>query len=163
MKYPHVCISASLPDAVVVIQTVVNLVHKIHNMADAGEVLGGPIGREIGGAAQTIFLIFTMGSHVLTFTIAMNAITGHATCQSGRASERRAWADRCPGSIVWAVVGTAILWLLSLPRTLKNVSYLSIACKPSLPESPRPPTYPLSLHIHHQRCLCHYDWRKRIS
>jgi len=81
-------------------------------MGDAGEVLGGRIGREIGTAAQTIFLIFTIGSHVLTFTIAMNAVTGHATC-----------------IIVWAVVGVAILWLFTLPRTLKKVSYFSIAYK----------------------------------
>lgn len=59
----------------------------VHNMADAGEVLLSPIGlgaagREIGGAAQTIFLVFVMGSHILTFTIAMNAITGHATCEN---------------------------------------------------------------------------------
>lgn len=66
------------------------------------------------GACQTIFLIFTMGSHVLTFTIAMNAITSHATC-----------------TLVWGVIGLAVLWVLTLPRTLKNVSYLSIACKHS--------------------------------
>lgn len=84
----------------------------VHNMADVGQVLLGPIGREVFGAAQVIFLIFTMGSHVLTFTIAFNAITGHATC-----------------TIVWAVVGTIILFLFTLPRTLKNVSYLSIACE----------------------------------
>lgn len=82
----------------------------VHNLADAGEVLAGPIGRELGGAAQTIFLIFVMGSHILTFTIAMNAITGHATC-----------------TIVWGVVGFIVLWLFTLPRTLKKVSYLSIA------------------------------------
>ncbi|KAF2122433.1 amino acid transporter [Lophiotrema nucula] len=82
----------------------------VHNIADAGEVLLGPIGREIGGAAQTIFLIFIMGSHILTFTIAMNAITGHATC-----------------SIVWGVIGFVVLWVFTLPRTLKKVSYLSIA------------------------------------
>lgn len=64
------------------------------------------------GAAQTIFLIFSMGSHILTFTIAMNAITTHATC-----------------TIVWGVIGLAILWVFTLPRTLKKVSYLSICCK----------------------------------
>ncbi|OAG02500.1 amino acid transporter [Paraphaeosphaeria sporulosa] len=81
----------------------------VHNMADAGEVLLGPFGREFGGAAQTIFLIFVMGSHILTFTIAMNTITGHATC-----------------SIVWGVIGFIVLWICTLPRTLKKVSYLSI-------------------------------------
>ncbi|KAF2641611.1 amino acid transporter [Massarina eburnea CBS 473.64] len=82
----------------------------VHNIADAGEILLGPVGREIGGAAQTIFLIFIMGSHILTFTIAMNAITGHATC-----------------TIVWGIVGFIVLWVFTLPRTLKKVSYLSIA------------------------------------
>ena len=84
----------------------------VHNMADAGEVLMGPVGREIFGAAQVIFLVFTMGSHILTFTIALNTITGHATC-----------------TIVWAVVATIVLLICTLPRTLKRVSYLSIACK----------------------------------
>lgn len=84
----------------------------VHNMADAGEVLAGAWGREIGGAAQTIFLIFTMGSHVLTFTIALNVITGHATC-----------------TIVWGVVALVLLWIFTLPRTLRRVSYFSIACK----------------------------------
>ncbi|GME48002.1 Chaperonin TCP-1 conserved site [Neofusicoccum parvum] len=89
----------------------------VHNMADVGEILFEPwgpmaaaIGRETLGAAQTIFLIFSMGSHILTFTIAMNAITGHATC-----------------TIVWGVIGLVLLWIFTLPRTLKKVSYLSIA------------------------------------
>ncbi|EME77733.1 uncharacterized protein MYCFIDRAFT_45761 [Pseudocercospora fijiensis CIRAD86] len=82
----------------------------VHNLADVGEILfGGAVGREILGAAQVIFLTFTMGSHVLTFTIALNAITGHVTC-----------------TIVWSVVGTVVLFLLTLPRTLRKVSYLSI-------------------------------------
>ncbi|KAH9819890.1 N amino acid transport system protein, partial [Teratosphaeria destructans] len=82
----------------------------VHNMADVGEVLLGAWGREILGAAQTIFLVFTMGSHVLTFTIALNAISQHATC-----------------TIVWSVVGLVLFLIFSLPRTLKKVSYLSIA------------------------------------
>lgn len=56
--------------------------------------------------------IFILGSHLLTFTIAFNAITGHATC-----------------TIVWGVVGLCIFFILSLPRTLKKVSYMSIVCK----------------------------------
>ncbi|OSS46442.1 hypothetical protein B5807_08707 [Epicoccum nigrum] len=82
---------------------------RVHNLADALKVMWGPFGREFGGAAQTIFLIFVMGSHILTFTIAMNSITDNAAC-----------------SIVWGVVGFVVLWILTLPRTLKKVSYLSI-------------------------------------
>jgi hypothetical protein len=62
--------------------------------------------------ANSSSLVFVMGSHILTFSIALNAITGHATC-----------------TIVWGVVGLIVLFLLSLPRTLKKVSYLSIACE----------------------------------
>ncbi|KAF2169582.1 hypothetical protein M409DRAFT_64669 [Zasmidium cellare ATCC 36951] len=78
----------------------------VANMADAGEVLMGAFGREFVGTAQ----IFILGSHLLTFTIAFNAITGHATC-----------------TIVWGVVGLCAFFILSLPRTLKKVSYMSIA------------------------------------
>jgi amino acid permease len=84
----------------------------VHNMADAGEVLLGRFGKELFGAAQVIFLIFVMGSHILTFTIAFNAMTGHATC-----------------TIVWGVIGTIILLLFTLPRTMKNIAHFSIACK----------------------------------
>lgn len=44
----------------------------VHNMADAGEILAGPIGREILGAAQVIFLVFLCASHVLTGLIAFD-------------------------------------------------------------------------------------------
>ncbi|KAF2176349.1 hypothetical protein K469DRAFT_742962 [Zopfia rhizophila CBS 207.26] len=40
----------------------------------------------------------------------MDAITEHAIC-----------------TIVWGVVGFVVLWIFTLPRTLKQVSYLSIA------------------------------------
>lgn len=81
-------------------------------MADVGEVLAGPWGREILGVAQTILLVFIMGSHILTFSIAFNAITGHATC-----------------TIVWSAIALVVLWICTLPRTLKRVSYFSILCK----------------------------------
>lgn len=82
----------------------------IHNMADAGEVLMGRFGRELLGGAQVIFLIFIMGSHVLTFTVAMNALTDHGTC-----------------SIVFGIVGMIISFLGNVPRTLLKVSWLSTA------------------------------------
>lgn len=44
----------------------------VHNMADAGYILAGPIGREVLGAAQVIFLVFVCGSHVLTGLIAFD-------------------------------------------------------------------------------------------
>lgn len=87
---------------------------QIHSFADAGFVLFEPLGvgaiaREFFGGAQVIFLMFTMGSHILTWTIMLNTVTGSATC-----------------TIVWAVIGLLIFWVLDLPRTLKGVSWLSI-------------------------------------
>ncbi|KAL1303747.1 hypothetical protein AAFC00_007090 [Neodothiora populina] len=81
----------------------------ITNYGDVGGVLLGPIGKEVFGAAYIIYCIFCMASHLLTFTIAMNVLTQHATC-----------------TIVWGVVGLVIFTILSIPRTLKNVSFLSI-------------------------------------
>lgn len=84
----------------------------ISSMADAGEVLMGPFGRELFGTGQLLFLIFLMASHILTFTVALNSITGHGTC-----------------SIVFGVVGLILSLILSLPRTLEKMSWLSLVCE----------------------------------
>ncbi|KAI9867328.1 MAG: hypothetical protein M1813_009606 [Trichoglossum hirsutum] len=84
----------------------------VHNMADAGEVLLGVIGREVFGVAQIIFLVFIMGSHILTFSIMLNVLSNHGAC-----------------TILFAVIGMIVSIIFSLPRTLKNVSYFSIACE----------------------------------
>ena len=44
----------------------------VHNMADAGELIAGPLGREVLGAAQIIFMVFVCASHVLTGLIAFD-------------------------------------------------------------------------------------------
>ena len=84
----------------------------IHNLADAGEILMGPFGRELFGLGQILFSIFIMGSHILTFRDMMNTVTEHGTC-----------------SIVFSIVGLIICLVLSLPRTIKNLTYVSFACK----------------------------------
>lgn len=84
----------------------------IHNLADAGEILMGPFGRELFGLGQILFSVFIMGSHILTFRDMMNTVTDHGTC-----------------SIVFSVVGLVICVVLSLPRTIKNLTYVSFACK----------------------------------
>lgn len=80
-------------------------------MADAGEVILGSFGRELFGTGQLLLVVFIMASHLLTFTVAMNAITEHGTC-----------------SIVFGVVGMVVSYVLCIPRTSAKVSYLSIAC-----------------------------------
>lgn len=81
----------------------------IHSMADAGAVLFGRLGGEILGLGQLLFIVFIMGSHILTFSIMMNAITSHAAC-----------------TIVFLITGTLLSFLLTIPRTLKNLSWWSI-------------------------------------
>lgn len=73
----------------------------IHNMGDTGEILFGSIGREVCGTAQLIFLIFLMGSHVLTFSIMMSTLTEVSTC-----------------TMVFTIVGMIVSILCTLPRTL---------------------------------------------
>lgn len=80
-------------------------------MADAGGVMWGPIGREIVGVGQLLLLIFFMASHILTFSILLNVLTGHGTC-----------------SIVFGVVGLIVSFLMSLPRTMEKVFWLAMAC-----------------------------------
>ncbi|KAF7712973.1 Uncharacterized protein PECH_002486 [Penicillium ucsense] len=87
----------------------------VHSMADAGEVLFAPLGiprfgRELLGTGQLLFLIFIMGSHILTFTVMMNTLTNHGTC-----------------SIVFGVVGLVVSFICALPRTLRKVSWFSFA------------------------------------
>ncbi|GJE87015.1 amino acid transporter [Phanerochaete sordida] len=82
----------------------------VHNMADAGYILAGPIGREVLGAAQIIFMTFVCGSHVLTGLIAFDTITSGASC-----------------SVLWAGVSAIICLVLTIPRTLNGISYLSVA------------------------------------
>jgi hypothetical protein len=81
----------------------------IQNLADAGEILLGRFGRELFGLGQILFSIFIMGSHILTFAVMMNTITEHGTC-----------------SIVFSVVGMVICMVCSLPRTMKNMTWISI-------------------------------------
>ena len=86
----------------------------VHNLADVGEILCDPlgfpaVGRELFGAAQICFLVFVMGSHILTFSIMLNVVSDHGTC-----------------SIVFGVVGLIVCFLCTLPRKLGDVSWMAI-------------------------------------
>ncbi|XHG03094.1 hypothetical protein AWENTII_006416 [Aspergillus wentii] len=82
----------------------------ISSMSDAGYQLLGPIGRELVGFAQILFLVFIMASHLVTFSVAMNTLTHHGTC-----------------SIVFGVVGLIASFICTLPRTLAKMTWLSVA------------------------------------
>ncbi|KAF1990955.1 amino acid transporter [Aulographum hederae CBS 113979] len=81
----------------------------VKDMADAGFILGGKIGRELLGAGQVIVLVFIMAAHITSFSIMMNVVAGHKTC-----------------SIVFGFVGFVVSLGLGLFRTLHKVSYLSV-------------------------------------
>lgn len=114
----------------------------VENFGDAVEVMGksigmGPLFQEIFGWAQVVFQVCVMASHLLTWTICINTLTDSSTC-----------------TIIWAVVGVAIFWVLNLPRTLKSASWTSITCKfPSL----------LLLVAHHHHILITYIFTACIS
>jgi amino acid permease len=84
----------------------------VQTFADCGMLIGGPILRNIMAVAQVLILVFIQGAHVLSFSIAMNAITDHCMC-----------------TIYWNVIGMLLCLLLGLPRTFKNVSYISVFCE----------------------------------
>lgn len=84
----------------------------LQSYADCGTLISGPIARDVIALGQVMVLIFIMGAHILTFAVAMNAMTNHATC-----------------TIIFSVIGFILSFLLGLPRTFKNVSYLSIFCE----------------------------------
>lgn len=81
---------------------------QVHSMGDAGELLMGPIGREIFYVGQLLFIIFLMASHILTFSVLFNTITDHGTC-----------------TIVFGVVGLIVSCIAALPRTAEKVFYMS--------------------------------------
>lgn len=81
----------------------------VQSFADCGQMIAGPIGREVLAIASFLILIFISAAHVLSFAIALNVMTDHSTC-----------------TVVFSVVGLVVCFLFTLPRTLKNVSYFSI-------------------------------------
>ncbi|USP76598.1 hypothetical protein yc1106_03872 [Curvularia clavata] len=86
------------------------LVHpSVQSYADCGQLMSGRVAYEAIAVGQVLVLIFIMGAHILTFAVAMNAMTNHSTC-----------------TIIFSVAGLVISFLLGLPRTFKNISYFSI-------------------------------------
>ena len=88
---------------------------QVVSFADCGELIAGPIGREIMAISSTLILIFIMAAHVLSSAIAMNVLTDHGMC-----------------TVTFAAIGLIVCFILGLPRTLKGVSYISIFCKPTV-------------------------------
>ncbi|KFA71829.1 hypothetical protein S40288_07941 [Stachybotrys chartarum IBT 40288] len=86
----------------------------VQNFGDALEIVGKPLGlgkvfQEFFGWAQVLLCIFVMAGHLLSWTICMNTLTNSSTC-----------------TIIWAVVGLGVFWILNMPRTLRYTSWMSL-------------------------------------
>jgi amino acid permease len=85
---------------------------QVRSYADAGEIVAGAFGRWVAEVMSLVFLIFIMAAHICTFTVAMNVLTGHATC-----------------SVVFGAAAMVVSILLTTPRTLKGQTWISGICK----------------------------------
>ncbi|THU94850.1 hypothetical protein K435DRAFT_779269 [Dendrothele bispora CBS 962.96] len=81
----------------------------VHNMGDAGYILGGPIVREILSLGTIIFAIFGTGSELLSGQQALSALSDNGLC-----------------AIDLLLIFSGASFLLALPRTLGNISWLGI-------------------------------------
>ncbi|KAK1992842.1 transmembrane amino acid transporter [Colletotrichum falcatum] len=53
---------------------------EVYGIDDAGELMFGRVGREVLGGAFCLLFTFTSGSAMLSISIALNALSTHATC-----------------------------------------------------------------------------------
>ncbi|ORY69109.1 amino acid transporter-like protein [Pseudomassariella vexata] len=79
----------------------------VSHYADAGRLIMGQFGYELVGAMFALQLVFLVGSHCLTGTIAFQNITDSGTC-----------------SVVFGVVSAVILLLLAVPPSFAEVAIL---------------------------------------
>ena len=82
---------------------------QVHNMGDAGLILGGPILREILAAGTVIFAVCATGSQLLAGQITLSTLSGNKLCL-----------------MLYTGIFTIPTLLLSFPRTLDQLSMLSI-------------------------------------
>jgi len=79
----------------------------VHNMGDAGHLIFGPIGREILSIGTIIFAIFGVGSEILSGQLALTTLSNNGMC-----------------AVDLLLIFSAATFILSLPRTLGNMSWL---------------------------------------
>ncbi|GAA5909125.1 hypothetical protein JCM6882_001196 [Rhodosporidiobolus microsporus] len=80
---------------------------QVYSLSDCGYLIGGPVVGEIFGAAYFLFMVFTVGSALLTLSTALNAISMHGTCTA----------------VFVAVAAIAVYPIASL-RTLNKIKWL---------------------------------------
>ena len=87
----------------------------VHTMGDAGYILFGPIGREILAFGTVVFAIFATGGQLLAGQIALAALSDNKLCL-----------------MVYTAIFAAFTVMLSFPRTLDGLSWLSVVSVASI-------------------------------
>ncbi len=80
---------------------------EVNHWSGLGRLVAGRIGEEYVGASFVLVLILLVGGHVLTGAQALSTISEDITCR-----------------IVWAVVSAVVLFLLALPKSFHQISFL---------------------------------------
>ncbi|KAJ3762151.1 hypothetical protein EV360DRAFT_92609 [Lentinula raphanica] len=81
----------------------------VHNMGDAGYILGGPVLREVLGFGTIIFAIFATGGELISGQQALSILSNDGIC-----------------SVFLVLIFAAATFSLSLPRTLGGLSWLGL-------------------------------------
>ncbi|KAJ3801680.1 transmembrane amino acid transporter protein-domain-containing protein [Lentinula aff. detonsa] len=81
----------------------------VHSMGDAGYIIGGPILREVLGSGTIIFAIFATGGELISGQQALSILSNDGIC-----------------SVFLVLIFAAATFLLSLPRTLGNLSWIGL-------------------------------------
>ena len=87
----------------------------VHNMGDAGQVMFGPIGREILGGGTIIFAVCGTGSQMLAGQLALSELSDHRLC-----------------AVAFTGIFATAITLFSFPRTLDQLAWLSIIAAASI-------------------------------
>ncbi|KAJ5716102.1 hypothetical protein N7493_008013 [Penicillium malachiteum] len=81
---------------------------EVYGIDDVGELLFGKAGRIILGTAFVLWWVFTAGSGMLSISIALNAVSSHATCTA-----------------VYVAVAFVVAFILGSIQTLGRISWIA--------------------------------------
>ncbi|EMD41739.1 hypothetical protein CERSUDRAFT_110316 [Gelatoporia subvermispora B] len=81
----------------------------VHNMGDAGDIMFGPVGREVLAFGTLIFSIFATGSELLSGQLALSELSNNGLCAT-----------------FLLLIFSAATFVISLPRTLGRLSWLGL-------------------------------------
>ncbi|KAF8521255.1 amino acid transporter [Hysterangium stoloniferum] len=87
----------------------------VHSMGDAGQIIFGPIGREVLSLGTIVFSIFAAGSEVLSGQLALSLLSNNGLC-----------------AIFFALIFTVAAFLVSLPRALSGLTWLGVVSSVSI-------------------------------